>query len=210
MADNTWLPALGLRFTANCPPRATKAEAGVAAPGPAIVTKTVTCSGPPELELEEELLVELELLPVELDELELLLEKIPLLDELLEEELLDDDELLELLDEDVGLTPPLLLSPESFELHAASNNAHINADKILGTAFLQAILLAGACPKLDIVIADMLRLSGSGIRAEQIICCIYHVYQRRDLRRQNCSDPAAIGYAPAAGFDERNFSTAKR
>jgi hypothetical protein len=46
----------------------------------------------------------------------------------------------------VGLTPPLL-SPESLELHAASNNAHINADKILGTAFLQAILMARGMPQ---------------------------------------------------------------
>ena len=95
----------------------------------------LTRSGPPELLL---LLEELEL-----EELELLADKPPLLlEELLLEVLLEeppvDDELLELL---VGFTPPLL-SPESFELHAASNNEHINTDKILGTAILQATLTA--------------------------------------------------------------------
>lgn len=68
---------------------------------------------------------------------------VELLLEALLEELPEDEELL---DEEVGLTPPLL-SPESLELHAASNNAHINADKILGTALLQAILMARGMPQ---------------------------------------------------------------
>lgn len=123
-------------------PRATNWVLGDALPGPLTSTRMVNDSTAPELEelllepLDEELLEE-ELL---LDEL-LLLKVRPLLDELLELLLLVEtlplDELLEdeLL---VGFTPPLL-SPESLELHAATNNEHINASKILGTIVLQAV-----------------------------------------------------------------------
>lgn len=88
---------------------------------------------------EDELLLELDELLLELLADELLLPELVedvLLEDVLLAELLLDDELLEELLE--SLTPPLL-SPESFELHAANSNEHINADKILGTAFLQAV-----------------------------------------------------------------------
>lgn len=83
----------------------------------------------------EELLLELELEELVLLELVLVL---------LELELLDvDDELEELeLDDRLFVCAPLSL--ESFELQAATRKEHINANKILGTARLQAVLTTRA------------------------------------------------------------------
>lgn len=90
----------------------------------------------------EELLLELELEELVLLELVLVLLELVLV--LLELELLDvDDELEELeLDERLFVGAPLSL--ESFELQAATRKEHINANKILGTARLQAGLTARA------------------------------------------------------------------
>lgn len=116
----------------------------------------------PELELDELLLDELllELIPDELllDELlldELLLSVRPEELLLLVDEEFDELELAELeveeleleeleLDELLAVWP---VSPVSLELQAASSREHINADKILGTAYLQAVLAMGLRPQ---------------------------------------------------------------
>lgn len=83
----------------------------------------------------EELLLELELEELVLLELVLVL---------LELELLDADDELEELELDERLFVGAPLSLESFELQAATRKEHINANKILGTARLQAGLTARA------------------------------------------------------------------